>query len=142
MQLGPLQKRETDFEKRTEKILELCGAKIPEKDFAEWAESYLGLERLDDEWTNILKNIKKSPALPKDFDALSAEQLLCYFIFRHLAADDVANTCAFAVLSLYMVEKAAEEVGIYEAARLYSSEIEYSDENEDALLDIIGAERI
>ena len=33
-----------------------------------------------------------------------------------------------------MVEKAAEQCGIFEAARLFSSEIEYSDENIDIIL--------
>ena len=44
------------------------------------------------------------------------------------------------VLSFYMTEKAAEQVGIFEAARLWSSEIEYSDENEDVILDTIFEE--
>lgn len=136
------QDREADFEKRIEKILELCSADFPEKDFAEWAEIYLGLERLDEKWTEVLEKIRENPAPPKDFDEISAEQLLCYFLFRHLSPWNLPETCAFAVLSLFMTEKAAEQVGIYEGARLYSSEIEYSDENIDALLDIIGAERI
>ena len=135
------QERETDLEKRIEKILGLCSAELPEKDFAEWAEIYLGLERLDEKWTEVLKKIRENPALPKDFDEISAEQLLCYFLFRHLSPWNLPETCAFAVLSLLMTEKAAEQVGIYEGARLYSSEIEYSDENIDALLEIIGAER-
>lgn len=136
------QDREADFEKRIEKILELCSADFPEKDFSEWAEIYLGLERLDEKWTDVLEKIRENPALPKDFDEISAEQLLCYFLFRHLSPWNLPETCAFAVLSLLMTEKAAEQVGIYEGARLYSSEIEYSDENIDALLEVIGAERI
>lgn len=39
-----------------------------------------------------------------------------------------------------MTEKAAEYVGIHEAARLWSSEIEYSDENTDILFDYIADE--
>lgn len=135
------QERETDFEKRIEKILGLCSAELPKKDFAEWAEIYLGLERLDEKWTEVLEKIRENPAPPKDFDEISAEQLLCYFLFRHLSPWNLPETCAFAVLSLLMTEKAVEQVGIYEGARLYSSEIEYSDENIDALLEIIGAER-
>ena len=37
-------------------------------------------------------------------------------------------------------QKAAEQTGIFEAARLWSSEIEYSDENEDVILDTIFEE--
>ena len=40
-------------------------------------------------------------------------------------------------MSFYITEKAAEYTGLLESARLYSSEIEYSDENKEKLLDII-----
>lgn len=130
-----------DFEKRIEKILALCGAKVKEKTFFELAEVFLGLERLDESWTGVLENIKNQPGKPKDFCTKEAEQLLWYFIFRHLAEapfdGHLCERAVFAVLSLYMVEKAAEQVGIFEAARLYSSEIEYSDENIGILLDYI-----
>ena len=43
-------------------------------------------------------------------------------------------------MSFYMTEKAAEQVGIFEAARLWSSEIEYSDENKEIILDTIYEE--
>ncbi len=134
--------KNTDFEERIKKILEICGAPVLKKDFACWAERYLELERLDENWTKILENIKEKPAFPQDFDADSAQQLLCYFIYRHLSWEYLAETCAFAVLSLYMTEKAAEQVGIHEAARLYSSEIEYSDENIEILLDMISRKEV
>ena len=41
-----------------------------------------------------------------------------------------------------MTEKAAEQVGLNEAARLWSSEIEYSDENKDLILRIIFDEEV
>ena len=75
---------------------------------------------------------------PEIKDPVQAEQLLCYFIFRHLYPDYLSTTCSFAVLSLYMTEKAAEQCGIFVAARLYSSEIEYSDENTDIIFEALN----
>ena len=139
-----LQNREKPFGDRISEILETCSARLPEKDFSVWAKIYKKLERLDESWTDVLEKIENSPELPKDFDETSAEQLLWYFLFRHLSEAPfdgrLSERAAFAVLSFYMTEKAAEQVGIYEAARLYSSEIEYSDENIEILLDIISEE--
>ena len=133
---------EKPFEDRIKTALQLCGTDFSAADLGKWAEVYLSLERLDEIWTNVLKNIKTNPALPRGYEAKSAEQLLCYFVFRHLAEAPfdgrLGERIAFAVLSFYMTEKAAEQVGIYEAARLYSSEIEYSDENIEILLDYIS----
>ena len=133
-----IQNREKDFSERIEDILELCSAKLPEKDFGEWAEIFLGLERLDEKWTEILEGIMENPKPPEIKDHVQAEQLLCYFIFRHLYPDYLSTTCSFAVLSLYMTEKAAEQCGIFEAARLFSSEIEYSDENTDIIFEALN----
>ena len=125
-------------------LLAFCGAKLPKKDFIEWAEIFEKLERLDDEWTETLDLIKSGKKGSFSVDDISAEQLLWYFVFRHLsgALDDgmYAERAAFGVLCLIMVEKAAEYKGIHEAARLFSSETEYSDENIEALLEIISAE--
>ncbi|MBQ6802235.1 MAG: hypothetical protein IJP05_04085, partial [Oscillospiraceae bacterium] len=104
------------------------------------------LERLDESWTEILEKIKQCPQKPKIEDTAAAKQLLHYFAFRHLAEAPfdgrLAERAAFAVLSFYMTEKAAEQVGILEAARLYSSEVEYSDENIEILLNILGKKEI
>ncbi|MBQ7874134.1 MAG: flagellin lysine-N-methylase [Oscillospiraceae bacterium] len=138
-----IQNRDITIEERIEKMLGLCKAKLPQKSFAEWAGVFEELERLDEEWTETLAKIKTGGGTLV-LDPVPAEQLLWYFVFRHLsgAVDDgrLAERAAFAVLSFRMVEKAAEYKGILEAARLYSSEIEYSDENIEALLDIISAE--
>ena len=133
---------EKPFENRIKTALQLCGADFSIADLGNWAEVCLGLERLDESWTKVLENIKANPTLPFGYGTKPAEQLLCYFVFRHLAEapfdGKLAERMAFAALSFYMTEKAAEQVGLYEAARLYSSEIEYSDENIEILLDLIS----
>lgn len=134
------QNREKSIEERISDAFGLFGAKTPEMDFEKWAEICLSLERLDEKWTGILKSIAKNPAPPEIFDETAAEQLLCYFVFRHYKAEYPLLSLCYCVLSFYFTEKAAEQVGILEGARLWSSEIEYSDENEDIILDKIFEE--
>ena len=132
-----IQNRKKSIEERISEAFELFGKRIPEIDFSEWAENFSGLERLDDEWTRILEYIKKNPAPPEIKDEIAAEQLLFYFIFRHFSIDEPEISFAFSVLCFYMTEKAAEKNGLLDSARLFSSEIEYSDENKDLVLDMI-----
>ncbi len=132
-----VQNREKSFEERVEELLGTFGLRLPEKSLSEWAEIYLGLERLDEGWTEILEKIRKEPSLPKINDENEAEQLLCYFIFRHFGNLYPEEACAFGVLSLMIIEKAAEQTEILEAARIYSSEIEYSDENIEKIIEAI-----
>ena len=139
-----LQDRKVGIDERTEKMLGLCGAKLPRKSAAQWAEIFEKLERLDEGWSVVLEKIKTDENAPP-LEETAKEQLLCYFVFRHLAGvlDDgrLGERAAFAALGCYMVEKAAAHIGLLEAARLYSSEVEYSDENTEALLSMLGAEK-
>ena len=139
-----LQNRDLPVCERIDSMLGICGGSLPEKNFAEWAEVYKGLERLDDSWMDILEHADDFSFRDLSTEPVAAEQLLCYFVFRHLGEGlydgRIAERAAFAVLSYYMTAKAAESAGIHEAARLYSSEIEYSDENIEALLDYLSAE--
>ena len=134
-----LQKREIPMEERIEEALSLCGAKLPEKSFKDWAKIYLELERLDEKWTEVLLKIAEDDTALEIKNPLAAEQLLCYYFFRHFAPER-PETAAFSVLCYYMTEMAAKFTGMEEATRLYSSEIEYSDENEEKLLDVIKNE--
>ena len=135
-----VQNREKPFAERISDAFEIFGEKSPEIDFEKWAKLCLSLERLDEKWTEVLEEILKNPSSPENFDETAAEQLLCYFIFRHFKAEYPLLSLCYCVLSFYMTEKAAEQTGIFEAARLWSSEIEYSDENEDVILDTIFEE--
>lgn len=120
----------------------------------EWVEVYRGLERLDAEWSGVLDAISASDA-GGDIgpgEAPMCEALLSYFVYRHLpgALYDgmAAQRLAFSILSMNMVRAAAHTLSLppfeamCEAARMYSSEIEYSDQNVDALLWEIDADFI
>ena len=149
------QNREEPINQRMEQILSACGAHVPDVPLAQWAEFYLSLERMDEVWTGILEALREhADELPLDDFAAHMkgreteyEQLLIYFLYRHVptALDDgdVSSKAAFAVLSVRLLfslgalhlllhgEFTVEDQ--IELCRLYSAEVEYSDDNMDAL---------
>ncbi|MBR6524932.1 MAG: flagellin lysine-N-methylase [Clostridia bacterium] len=116
-----------------------------------WAEKLLALERLDEAWTKSLHLLQHAETrwLPSCFDT-ALEQLTCYLLFRHLpgALDDgdTEARLAFCLLvplllsSMGMAKGSAfSPDGFTDLCRMYSSEIEYSDENLYAILDELSA---
>lgn len=142
------QDRDFTVEERLENLAVLGSITLPEKSFTEWAEIYLSLERLDEEWTDKLNLLKetKTFAIPS-FLQLPFEQLLVYFLYRHIPSalddGDIASKIGFSVLSVRIIAAilSREEKQDFEAlkqlVRLYSSEIEYSQENLNTLWDLL-----
>ena len=147
------------LERRMEAVLALCGAQVPEVPLAQWAECFLSLERMDEAWTGILDSLREhANDLPLDDFAAHMkdreteyEQMLVYFLCRHVptALDDgdVSGKAAFAVLSVRLLYAlgalhfllhgdftADDQI---ELCRLYSAEVEYSDDNLNALFDLL-----
>ena len=153
------QNREEPIERRMEQILSACGAYVPDIPLAQWVECYLSLERMDETWTGILQALREN-ANKLPLDAFAAhmkgrgteyEQMLVYFLYRHVptALDDgdVSSKAAFAVLSVRLLFALGalhlllhgkfaveDQIGL---CRLYSAEVEYSDDNMDALFDAL-----
>lgn len=142
------QDRDFTVTERMENLSYLFGFRLPRNDPSYWAEVYLKLERLDESWTTALESLK-ADFVPKLFPQWETafEQLLVYFLFRHCPAalydGDFSSKVAFAVLSVQMLMwlcAAKDDVtfdDLLEFARMYSSEIEYSDENPDALFELL-----
>lgn len=142
------QDREFTVEERLENLGFLGGTHLPEKSFAEWADVFLSLERLDEAWTDKLNLLKQATgcAVPSSLQ-LAFEQLLIYLLYRHIprALDDgdIASKIGFAVLSVKIVaailseEEKQDFETFAELVRLYSSEIEYSDENLNTIWDLL-----
>ncbi len=140
------QNRDLPVGERMKELLAFADARLPEKSMPEWAEYLMELECLDPLRDEILSRITDDTGFPADEFAVPAEQLLVYFLYRHLAPaiDDgmFAARTAFAVLSTRMICAMATVIAedgitledLEEAARLYSSEIEYSEENMDDIL--------
>lgn len=152
-----LQEQDKSMDERVEDMLQLCGAVRTGKSIGQWAEFLLGLERLDETWTDLLNLLLEQGAQAdhEGFDIYMQErqteyeQLLVYLVYRHMAnavdEADLAVRAGFAALG-YTILRAMGAViwtqtGEFsfeqqvELARLFSSEIEYSDENVGLLLD-------
>lgn len=130
------------YEERVQNILTRCGVSLPERSPRQWAEYYLSLERMDEEWTVLLEKLRDSEVPPLCYDHRSVN-LLTYFLYRHIpgAYEDgnIQGRAAFAALSTYMISMICAVCGdaeIYNVSRLYSAEIEYSDENLDTIFDM------
>lgn len=151
------QDRSLPLDQRMDDLLVRCGAALPDRSMAEWAEFYLRLERLDPAWTAVLTELKARGDLVDiiSFRTYMAdrvteyEQLLVYFLYRHVAKayddGDITSKAAFAVLSVrilftlgalhYEAHGSFTAADQTEYARLYSAEIEYSEDNMNALFD-------
>lgn len=134
------QNRQLDISTRMERLLDSYDLALPEKSPAEWAEFYLGLERLEAEWTTQLERLKDFTAFSVP-DMTECEQLLVYFLYRHIPECyddyDADSKILFAILSTEILGTLAGEnvENLLELARLYSAEIEYSDENLELIYD-------
>ncbi len=136
-----MQDRTHTLAERHEAILARVGAALPTRTLSEWCAFYLDLERLDEAWGECLEELKAMPAaelLPFDAaTALAGEQLTVYFLYRYLASaesmEQVCTLTAFAVhgtqLILALHSAGNRKLPLFEYARMYSAEIEYSDVN-------------
>lgn len=146
--IDAVQDRSLLVEERVERMLAMTGIEMPQRRMAEWAGFFLGLERLDEGWTarlNALAQAADGPAA--NIPDHAQEQLLVYFLTRHMpgAAEDgdMQGRLMLCVLLWQLVQAiAAREQADMEAlidiARMCSSEMEYSDENLQAILDEIA----
>ena len=148
---------------RLDRLLDAVDFSIPDRD---WAEVYRGLERLDPAWDDMLDAISplKNAAAPRGLSdrpldpfgvasaeakSLSAayERFCIYLLYRHLPGalddDDLPGRVAFCVLSTWVLAAlcaARPDCAIADCidfARMYSAEIEYSEDNIAALLDAL-----
>lgn len=152
---GILQNRSITIEHRIDEFLRMCNTENFEINQKETADFLLKLERLDSKWAEILNELKayanSQTILPSYFNTV-AEQLLVYFAYRHLSGflDDgrLSQRASFIVFSYKVIEmlckyhfKKFGDIAykdIAEYTRLYSSEIEYSEENIEAILDFLA----
>ena len=153
------QDRNLPPEQRLQTILDTVGAHLPQKSPAAWAAFYAALERLDHGWDAALETLCTLP--PDAFAApfmkeaeLFFENLLCCFLYRHLAgALDDGNLSVHAAFCVHGVQFfwalyracAKEHAGFdvdlaLNLVRQYATEIEYSAENLEAVLDALSAD--
>lgn len=152
-----VQDRQYYIPKRVQNLLTRCGSGLPERSMPEWAAFLLGLERLEDAWTARLTELQESWSNVKLREFVlhmteretEYEQFLVYLLYRHMAnapdLEEAALRGCFAAWGYYLLYALgavqfsrngdftfADQV---ELARLFSAELEYSEENLDLILD-------
>lgn len=134
--LDIIQDREIPVCKRVEKIKNIFSINTG-KDFY----SVFGtLEMLDKNWQNEIEKLKQNDCDFSDEFDLPFEQILSYFIFRH-TYENFEEGILFSIVSFEAIGKiffGSENKtleNLAEICRMYSSEIEYSDENIEKIAD-------
>lgn len=135
-----IQNRDKTIADRIGEMLDLCGITLVKRTPSEWAKVYLSLEQLDKNWTDRLNALKDIMDIP-NIDETVMEQLLIYFLYRHLpdglSDGRIKQRIAFAVHAVHIIGLLSGKSDIAETARMYSAEIEYSEENLDTLLEMM-----
>lgn len=97
------------------------------------------LEILEPDWPQLLAAAAQSAPVQGEEERL--ERIAAYFLFRYLLKavndGDLLGRVQLCILSVLAVEKIAGVCGLEEALRRFSCEIEHSDINLDALLEML-----
>lgn len=135
-----VQNRKKTVSERVCQLLRVCDIKLEKKTPREWAEIYMSLEHLDKAWTERLNALSDFTGDLR-IKETRAEQLLIYFLYRHmpdgLYDGRLKQRIAFAVHAVYIICLLSSTDNITETARMYSAEIEYSEENMNRLLEMM-----
>lgn len=155
-----LQNRTKKIDERIDEMLQFLNLKW-QKSILDLVDELLLLERLDENWTDVLLNLKQRynniqfesfKGVASEFET-EFEQLLTYFIYRHFA-NAKNKRCEnsymlFAVFGYKIIYTLCAEYytrtnkldfeDLVEFARLFSSEIEYSQDNFEKVINKIKA---
>ena len=134
---------------RIRHVLTALDIHLPMSTYGNWSELLSDLERLDPAWDGVLEALAElTDDMASELDGETStayEQLLVYFLYRYLTAEDDGRPAllqvrvAFAVLATLLIHAMvrATALPLTEIARMFSSEIEYSEENLERFLDWI-----
>ena len=130
-----LQDRSMTLSRRFDVLSDEFDISVSEKSPAEWAEFYRGLERLDPAWDRMLDRLSEKAELVIP-DNTIWEKLMVYIVYRHSASYGIADSVAFAMHTAYLLCTICGDADfddICDLCRMWSCEIEYSEENTDAV---------
>lgn len=150
-----LQDRSKPVSERLRDMLESCGASAPDLTWEKVGEILSGLERLDPAWDGyiaMLSDDEHAADLSGEAWETAFEQLAVYFAYRHFIGvsedGNLSGRAGLIALSTAIIRRMCERLSfsrevfgfddLVEIARMYSSEIEYSEENLDALTAVFG----
>lgn len=144
---------------RIRHVLEICDIDLTESgidtfgSFSSVAALLRDMERLDPAWDaclDALEELTDDPLSELDSEtSVAYENLICYFLYRYMTTDaeywpDAKRTrTAFSVLCTVIIHAIHRTTGgkdldsLCETARMFSSEIEYSEENLERLMEAV-----
>ena len=129
---------------RMEKAMALLDAALPAFDVRDAVRFCLTLERMDESWTALLTRLATSPPMEPEprLSEIRFARIAEYLVYRHFASAPTRREaalrlsfCFFSVRLLCALEALAP---LDDALRLFSAEIEYSDENVEKLCAWLG----
>ena len=141
---------------RIRHVFEKCDIHLTEsetntfKSYASIAALLRGMERLDPAWDkslDALESLTEDPLTELDGeDDVAYENLICYFLYRYMTADATywpdahrirtafAALCTVIVHAIHRATGGKDPASLCEIARMFSCEIEYSEENLETLM--------
>ena len=140
-----LQDRDFSVDERIDNLLFFCSLNSPLDTDIDWKKEYLKLEILNPEWQKLISELNFDNSDENPQLEIPYEQLLMYLVYRHLSpsVEDgmFSERLKFIILSYYVIRslnKSNSFEELLEIARMYSAEIEYSDQNINTLLNILA----
>ena len=108
----------------------------------EAAHFFLTLERMDESWTALLERLGEAPDGEPGLSDERFARIAEYLIYRHFASaaneEEAAQRLQFCFYAARLVCALGELAPVEEALRLFSAEIEYSDENVGKICEWLG----
>lgn len=107
---------------------------------AEWTKFYRGLERLDPKWEKYLDILGNGDSFTDPDDDPIWENLAVYIVYRHAADHSIYSSAAFGIHTVKLICTLCKAVSadfemICDICRMWSCEIEYSEENTAAVIE-------
>lgn len=151
--LSVIQDRSLSIQERVDKLLQEQNLKFDKNYFDKAVKRFLSFERLDKNWTEKLKQIKKAKTpftfLEKHYQVF--ENFLANEVYRHISnAEDVSEAliilagiilCAKIVSAMINYKEQTDTAtfeDVVDIVRLYSAEVEYSEKNLNKLFKFIA----
>lgn len=136
------QNRDCPMEKRIRRISRMGQMNLSEIAWDSWYALLMKLERMDERWASALQRLREPVRTLDSQWEIPFEQLLVYLVLRHLPSGfetgDLRGYLGFVLLMwklLCQMFTGGSMEELIDLVRLYSSEIEYSDENVEKIID-------
>lgn len=134
-----LSDRTVSYEQRLSSVCERLWVSPSVLSDGEWRELISSLEYLDPSHKELFLSYTSDASTPRELWE-SLERALAYFIYRHVSAAkneyEARAALGFALFCerlICSVSRADPSLSVYEAARIVSEELEYSEDNTEAL---------